>query len=103
VNTDQTSEVRELENIRQQALLEIGGLCADNSPEFVLQQVENAKAVLNGWKLPVREMKAIPVDAFNQSIELLELIARTSDDELTVNRLGHAIRMLRGEEAPVPF
>jgi hypothetical protein len=52
---------------------------------------------------PATAVVTVSGAAFNQSIELLELIARTSADELTVNRLGHAIRMLSGEEAPVPF
>jgi hypothetical protein len=65
-----------------------------------LEMVEEAV-----FSTPAPEPTAVTVSgpAFNQSIELLELIARTSADELTVNRLKHAIRMLRGEEAPVPF
>jgi hypothetical protein len=69
----------------------------------VADRLERIADGIEAEPAPVRDVKVIRVDAFKQSIELLELIARTSDDDLTVNRLGHAIRMLRGEEAPVPF
>jgi hypothetical protein len=67
-----------------------------------LEMVEEA-VFSNPAQEPTAETVTVSGPAFNQSIELLELIARTSDDELTVNRLRHAICMLLGEEVPVPF
>jgi hypothetical protein len=68
-----------------------------------IRRLEMVEEAVFSKPTPVAEAVTVSGPAFKQSIELLELIARTSDDELTVNRLGHAIRMLRGEESPVPF
>jgi hypothetical protein len=68
-----------------------------------IRRLEMVEEAVFSTPAPEPEKVTMSGPAFKQSLELLELIARTSDDELTVNRIGHAIRMLRGEEAPVPF